>query len=539
MSAADFGLGHAALSTLPGLLVAEFRRDLIMFRSIRVAASPDRNERLEKGLSMRFWGRELQAPLYRLIFGLILAALLNGCDSDSEENPTDVANVAPVAAIPTQIDPLIRTHIEPHLVRANLNPAEVDARGTLGLCYEANSLWNEAKNEYLVCLELDPDNPEWRHRLGVVYYNLGLLAQALPAFESNTQRFPEFAPSWHRIATIHVGRGEYAKARSATERCLELIPGDSHASVTLAECELRDNQTESAIRRLEKLLERSQNPHVRYVLGRAYQQAGRPREDFAELLEQGQNARPTYVRSPLGIKADQHRSSVSDYVSQAIYSIQLAQQRNDPEQVKRAIRLLEIAEQYHPNKTEVLSSLAVAYNLNGEPERAVDTIDRAIELDPKQFRYYVNKVDILVKEQRLAEARKAAILAVEYGPEEWQAHFSKARVAITRGDLGEAASSIESARRLTSPKAALELARFEVAMLRKNYPVAVESVRLAAEIDPGNIQAWVNLCVTEARFGNFEAADRAIARALKISPNHPRVKQALNALERAKQGAKQ
>lgn len=138
---------------------------------------------------------------------------------------------------------------EEHLRRrenAEIRPADplmaaldslLDTAGT----YESSGLaaldreeWPAAIEQFRQGLELDPDNPGLRHRLGTALFMTGDLDGAMTEFERVVRTTPDYYPSHYSIGVLLQETGRHAQAVERFATALRQRPGDDAARLRMA-----------------------------------------------------------------------------------------------------------------------------------------------------------------------------------------------------------------------------------------------------------------------------------------------------------------
>ena len=138
---------------------------------------------------------------------------------------------------------------EAHLRRrksAALRPAdpllaEVDALLESARAYETRGNdaldreeWSEAEALFRRGLELDPDHPGLRHRLGTVRYVTGDVEGAIAEFERVMRESPNFPAVHYSVGVLLQGEGRHREAIERFETALRYQPTDGEVRLRLA-----------------------------------------------------------------------------------------------------------------------------------------------------------------------------------------------------------------------------------------------------------------------------------------------------------------
>jgi len=106
---------------------------------------------------------------------------------------------------------------------------EVDLERELGMGFAERT-----RDRCLQLLKADPENPSAHYNLGLAYYHLGSIGNAIRAFEKAVA-FDDAYPGAHfQLAVCHYRRGAMSECASAARRAIELNPRSAPARYRLA-----------------------------------------------------------------------------------------------------------------------------------------------------------------------------------------------------------------------------------------------------------------------------------------------------------------
>ena len=136
------------------------------------------------------------------------------------------------------------------------SPEFNEARLKLAIQYAAQSLFDEAEQEYLEVIRRDSLNhPEAYNNLGFLYMNLNRLDEALPLFIAATNLDPRLPIAWTNAGSIYLFNGQLDQAADVFESALEVDPNFIPAIGNLAQVYWQMNQPEQARSMLNRLLQ--------------------------------------------------------------------------------------------------------------------------------------------------------------------------------------------------------------------------------------------------------------------------------------------
>ena len=89
----------------------------------------------------------------------------------------------------------------------DLDPADPERHGRLGLVYEANHLWEEARASFANARALDPGSAVWPLHEALAAEQLGDLDGAVELLAARADDFSYFAPLHHRLGHLLLEQG--------------------------------------------------------------------------------------------------------------------------------------------------------------------------------------------------------------------------------------------------------------------------------------------------------------------------------------------
>ena len=131
---------------------------------------------------------------------------------------------------------------------------EPEVRKRLADCQLSIGNYTEAKNEYLILTQVEPDNYENYYEVGKLFQRGGLQPKAIKFLTQSTRLNPAHADSWTALGRAHFQMNNYHEARNALQTATQLSPSDANAHYYLG-LTLRFLQDgEGALKALDKAI---------------------------------------------------------------------------------------------------------------------------------------------------------------------------------------------------------------------------------------------------------------------------------------------
>lgn len=341
---------------------------------------------------------------------------------------------------------------------------------------------------------IDPTDAGAHNNLGVVFFQKGLLEDAVAAFERALELDPRLEVA-RRNAEIALHRSGQLGPRIAQLRDqLRRAPGDAEARDALARTFLLAGDPESAAAEWEALLvERPDSLALHMKLAYAEAERGRP-SDAVRLLTRALEIAPEEAAVHLQL-AELHRAAGDAAVAE-----------------RHAARAVALA----PNDARAHALLAEVLGDSGRLEEAAEARELAASLDPAvvepernlSVERYLSAA--VVRAARVSGSRAAADLG----------HYVRALELRRTGDLGGAARELERALAAGEDATEVRQALAELRLLRgENLAAAAAYERLVRD-RPESPKLWNEKGVALHREGHLAEAQEAYRRAVATDPSY-------------------
>jgi tetratricopeptide (TPR) repeat protein len=447
---------------------------------------------------------------------------------------------------------------------------------------------NEAFLAFQKALELAPENPLVQHAIGNCYRDQDNIDAAISTFEKIIEQSPKFLIGYLALGNVYASRGDYDQAIESfhrgiedcsevaliyfelgnvlyrinqSERALEAygnaIKADSDflpAYIRIGDIQLHRKQFEDARISYElasKVDENSETPHL--ALGRLYLSREMSKEALREFELVTEKITPDsydaiiwqgrVYRSLKEYKLALNKFTLAqkmnpDYVQAGL---EIADIHSAKEQYTLAIKLLKNMHTEHPKSDQVLQKLAFTYHVNDEIDAAIETILRAIDIQPEDLDLRITLARFYSEKGNHMMAYSIYKEVIELDPFKT---YARIRLADTTLKLGKYTETLEILEHLfnvlngeidedvyeatadyyvaikdyesaleyfekvlsLNPKADIQVSLGLLHSYKGNYELAKQYYGQYAKTDPDNYANNYNLVVLEARLGKKRAS---------------------------------
>ena len=409
-------------------------------------------------------------------------------------------------------DPAIVALVEKNLEAVAADPGAPGRWMRLGYVYEANDLDSLALASYRKALSVDSDRPRWWYRLARVEMRLGGRTAAMAALGRAIDLESGYAPLHWRLGFWHLDKGALDAARRSFERAISVDPGDPAGSWGLARVLLQQDRPGQAVRVLEGLAFKATDyAYTHLLLGTAYRRLGRWEEAKSE-LRRGAGGGP--------LLRDEWDEAIQPYRTGLLAEFTRAAALADAGRLDAAGVLLQKLRRQYPDHAGVLKKLGVVFQKQRlhekaleafksaarirpddadlqlavaslyagleDPARALEHLDRVLDLDPERQGAYEGKGAVLATMGRYPEAIEAFEQGLIYGPHNSSLLLRLGRSQYRAGSWEDALASFHRAAAVDSNLAPAQMGIGEAALQLGDSDEAVAALERAAVLDPGS-----------------------------------------------------
>jgi tetratricopeptide (TPR) repeat protein len=369
----------------------------------------------------------------------------------------------------------------------SIDEADLDTRMALGDAYYKGALYNDALAEYQAVVDADPDYAEGYLKLGNLYYLASFsdpqrIFKSIEVLQTLLQKQPDNLEGKALLAQAYFRKGG-AEGKADANRLLDEIEKTGkfppEAWRIRGVIQYENAQYENAVSSFGKASKLE--PLDQFRLADSYRRlAAASDADSVRKFAMYDSAFAVYARV---IAAD---STTADARKAQLERARIRYQRKDYPAAIEEFRRLNTLD---PKSAEALYYLGLSQRAMGEDETGIESIKKALALEPNHAPWWIQLGSGYVKKKDIANAKDA---------------FQHAAEDTTAG--GQQASAI-----------GLQQLGF-YSLTEKSYGKAVDQLEESARRDPKQCITWVWLGQARQNAGNKSGAIEAYKKALDCKP---------------------
>lgn len=377
-----------------------------------------------------------------------------------------------------ELETQVATYLEQYIGWAEDDPMDAQRHATLGVVYEANELWPEARACFRTVIDLAPKEILARYHEALACQEIGDLEETVELLHGISIDDPSFAAAHHRLGQLLLKKNELDKAVRSFKQTIDLMPDHVEGYLGMADIMLRRNDHAAAETFARQALELNQHQAMAwYLLGQALRTRPEHRKEATRALRAGTGAVVTYLPDPWSKTWPIHAKGLAD-------QMRLAHDLSAAGHAAKAVNVLEEALFHRPGNVDVLNNLAVLLRRAGQPESALEHLEQARANKPDSFATHINIAACFLDLGRFEQALRSAERAILLFPSDAQAHITKAHVLLAQKRLDESLLSAVRAQELASDEASTHLTVARVLLQQLQAESALSACNSAAEISP-------------------------------------------------------
>ena len=368
----------------------------------------------------------------------------------------------------------------------------------LGLSYLQRHSTALGAREIQKAISIDPKLESARYTLAVVLLEAGRPQEALPHLLKLREESPCDDAMWANLIRAQFDAGKTQEALSTIDEATRGMAHDVPLLVTVASLCTRYHQPQKARYLLESANElRPDDPDIKLLLAKASLEANEPVEAFTVLKDV-----PDSSGAP----------GVVSYTRGLAFAL--------TGQEEMAEKELSSAVERAPQSAHYLVALAWVYQLEDHQEKALTTLEKALERDPHTavvpYRMAVSSFLLHRYDQAVQYCNQVLRLSPRYHP----AYLLLGTAHLEQGDLHGAETAIQQAIKL-SAATALYHRELGVVLLKSGHLAqSKKELDQAITLDPKGAPAYLWRARSLARLGDEQAALRDLETTVALQPDN-------------------
>jgi protein O-GlcNAc transferase len=293
---------------------------------------------------------------------------------------------------------------------------------------------------------------------------------------------PDVAFAHFQLAYAYTGLNRLDEARAEYERCVALDPKMAEAQLNLGIL-LLEKEAGAAVaplRRAVDLMPSQSRP--RFLLGVALERSG----DLAGAADSFESA--------------SHLNAADTEALAHLGGVYL-QQKKPAEAEKKFRAVLES----QPKSPLALKGLALSLDAQGKPE-AVAAYRNYLAADPRDSSVRARYVQLLIANKQFDEALAETEKSGNSQAPSLDALRLRADILIGQNKLEDAIATLKQAIALAPQDAQLHGGLGRLYLQKREFPDAERELKIAVQLDKGNVVYWKDLTATFYQAGNYAAA---------------------------------
>lgn len=271
-----------------------------------------------------------------------------------------------------------------------IEPDNYEILHYLGMSYTQDRSWKKAVDLYKRAIKLKPDNIEVLYSLGLVYFKLNNWSDAEQQLKQVIAFSPDHARGHELMGKVYIKLRRYQDAVKIITKALELKPNSPGNYNELGTAYLNTKSYSEAIKNFKNAIKYGPSffaePH--FGLGTAYMQIGEKEKGRKEMLIYQQLQKNTVEYERFARLTRIQPTNIEGWKGLARL---LILQKNYNEAIPALQKCIEIANSQNQSVDLIAGfyhGLSQAFlNLN-YPKHALEAINKAIQLSPKQSVFY-------------------------------------------------------------------------------------------------------------------------------------------------------
>ncbi|MGH9353014.1 MAG: tetratricopeptide repeat protein [Terriglobia bacterium] len=388
-------------------------------------------------------------------------------------------------------------------------PKQPGLHAALGESYYGAGKIEDAHNQFSLLIQLDPSASSYAF-MGLFYLHQGQFTEAQEYFNKGLEKRPSDPQCLYNLGYIADKQGNFGHGEKYLEEALEAKPDYGDALYELASAKIAEKQFTQAIALLERCVKTDPNKARTYyklaVAERSLHQTDAAERDLRVFQTLAKN--PAAMPMPF-----------QDFFATVQKKVSLPPKQ----QAEADLRGLQEDVEKHPNEPRLIYLLAEAYLKLGEASAATGELTRLRQLSGGDARTMTGAGVLLARYKLYPEAIQYFQMALAANPGSDDAKYDLADAYFETRDYARALQWIQqiSPQGQHDPAALALLGDTEARLGRLSG--AERALRKAIQISPDDDRHYLSLALVEILSGNLPGARQTLAEGKARIPDSGRI----------------
>ena len=448
-------------------------------------------------------------------FALLVIFITSGCSGDGvgkHANWAEIQEMLPVVPDLTHANPEFAEKVQAAAATAFSGDATADSVVALSRLYHANGYLQEAMACYEALLQLDPENPRWKHLLAFLLSTYGYADDAELLWKDVIETASDYIPAKIRLADVYLKSNRLDEAKALYEKVESQESQNPYAFLGLARVAISQERWSDARELLESASKYSGGKIGKDLLVTVYEQLGNM--DLAQVIRGETKASGSFVDIPDAWLED---VMLECYDATQLMNIGgLAAFAGDQ---WKGIEWLKRADEVDPENPMVHFQLAMMYHQVHQTALALKHYEIAAQLKPDFSDAWLKQVEIEEGRGNQTRADEIFYAGLMKCPQSPAYNLQYGMRLMKTGDRKQAQSYLAKAIELNPNEAAAYIQMSSNCFAMDRSEQGREYLEKALQVEPGNRLAMLTLCFYYIQSDNREGAQTWLE---KIE-RHPRI----------------
>jgi tetratricopeptide (TPR) repeat protein len=356
------------------------------------------------------------------------------------------------------------------------SPNKARPYSNLGAAQKLQNKTEEAVQNFLKALQLDPDFEHAHNNLGIILDEQGKIDEAIVHFRRAVEIKPNFAKALNNLGTVLLKQDKTNEAIEHFRKALQVSPNFALAHSNLGLAHVKQGKIDEAVENFLSALQ--MNPDLaeaQFSLGDAYSKQGRPEQAI--------------FRFQQALKLDPNHALAHNNLGGHLLS-----QGKIDDALTHFNRALEI----NPDLAETHNNVGIILIQRGDTEAAISHFQDALRINPDFEQARNNLRRALAIRNSMGSELDNVQRQLAAQPDNAALHFKLGNMYLGKRDLDRAIAAYENALALQPEFVGARNNLALACIAGRRYDQALTTLKKLTELDPENAGNYYNIAVVYA-----------------------------------------